>query len=56
MGEMADDMINGFSCSWCGVYFEDEHGYPVVCRECAKESNKKELDGLGLQVATHKEI
>lgn len=34
MGQMADDSINGFACSWCGEYFEDEHGYPVLCRKC----------------------
>jgi len=34
MGEIADDMINGACCSLCGVYFEEEHGYPVVCESC----------------------
>jgi len=47
MGEIADDMINGSSCSLCGQYFNDpnvenddglgtvyEHGYPVYCKEC----------------------
>ena len=34
MGETADDMIDGFSCSFCGVYFDEEHGYPVVCNSC----------------------
>jgi len=46
MGEIADDMIDGSSCSLCGCYFqhpdsngEDEakiytHGYPVYCKEC----------------------
>jgi hypothetical protein len=62
MGEIANDMIDGSSCSWCGCYFEEEHGYPVVCKECfddwVKEDggNKKKLDKLGLQIATEKLI
>lgn len=34
MGEMADDMIEGYSCSGCGIYFEEDHGYPVKCGDC----------------------
>lgn len=42
MGEIADDLVDGSSCSLCGQYFhtpnnEDEvytHGYPVVCHDC----------------------
>jgi hypothetical protein len=42
MGEIADDMIDGTSCSLCGCYFVDPknnnktytHGYPVVCFDC----------------------
>ena len=34
MGELADDIINGQSCSWCGVCFVKEHGYPVACKDC----------------------
>lgn len=34
MGELADDMVNGQSCSWCGVYFDEDHGYPVICKDC----------------------
>ena len=34
MGEMADDIINGASCAICGVYFEEEHGYPAACEDC----------------------
>ena len=46
MGEIADDMIDGASCSWCGVYFSEEHGYPVACESCwddEKERNPKEF-------------
>jgi len=24
----------GFKCSACGIYFEKEHGYPVLCSYC----------------------
>ena len=43
MGEIADDMIDGSSCSLCGCYFKDpdskepkgySHGYPVYCKDC----------------------
>ncbi len=34
MGDIADDMICGLTCSYCGVYFESEHGYPVLCSSC----------------------
>jgi hypothetical protein len=52
MGDMADDIISGASCSWCGVYFKEEHGYPVVCKDCAK-GNKAQVKQAGLQVAKH---
>jgi len=50
MGEIADDMIDGTSCSLCGYYFIDPkddnktytHGYPVVCHECWSDLTKNE--------------
>jgi len=39
VGEYANDTINGLSCSWCGVYFEESHGYPVVCDSCREETD-----------------
>lgn len=38
MGEIADDYINGACCSECMYYFEEEHGYPVLCKECWDEN------------------
>jgi hypothetical protein len=35
MAEIADDIVTGACCSWCGTYFCAEHGYPVVCNLCA---------------------
>lgn len=34
MGQAAEDILNGFSCALCGCFFENEHGYPVACKEC----------------------
>jgi len=42
MGELADDMIEGASCQWCGQYFEEEHGHPVVCKECWTDTTLEE--------------
>ena len=45
MGHLADDMIDGSSCSYCGVYFEHPdggiytHGYPVACWDCHDEDS-----------------
>ena len=46
MGEIADDMVEGFSCSHCGVYFKQSHGYPVLCHDCYDEETKAERAGL----------
>lgn len=42
MGEIAEDMIDGTACQWCGLYFQKDgeifiHGYPVVCHGCFKD-------------------
>ena len=52
----ADDKVNGFSCSHCGIYFIKEHGYPVLCRTChCHFYTKKEMQQDGLQKAIHPE-
>lgn len=56
MGELASDAADGALCSWCGVYFNGAHGYPVVCQSCAKDSTPRELTKLGLQIATRSEL
>ena len=56
MGEIADDMIDGASCSWCGIYFVKEHGYPVVCKSCADGQTNDQLLKSGVQNAIHKEV
>jgi len=59
---IADDMVAGLACSWCGIYFENEHDYPVVCRACFKTWQRENTRGKkaftqmeGLQVAHIKE-
>jgi hypothetical protein len=42
MGEIADDIIDGRSCAWCGSMFTVKHGYPVVCKGCWKEATPEE--------------
>ena len=43
MGEIADDMLDGTTCSECGAFFddvvngEDPPGYPRLCVACAQE-------------------
>lgn len=39
MGDIADDMIEGWSCSECDVYFTKEHGYPVLCKSCHENNS-----------------
>lgn len=35
MGEIADAMINGFLCQYCGVFLDgEEPGYPRSCEDC----------------------
>ncbi len=36
---MAQDMILGLSCSYCGVYFEKANGCPVLCTSCWDEGD-----------------
>lgn len=56
MGTMADDIINGFQCSWCGIYFKEEHGYPVLCDDCWKNATKEQIKESGLQKAIYEEL
>lgn len=42
MGEIVEDMLEGLSCSHCGVYFKEVHGHPVLCKECFKDETEAE--------------
>ncbi len=54
MGEIADDIVEGFMCSHCGTCFESEHGWPVLCTGCYTSETLEER--AGLPQATIKEI
>ena len=45
MGEMADLMLEGSTCSLCQIYFVSEHGFPVLCKACWNDSTEKEREG-----------
>ena len=52
MGEIADDILEGFQCSHCGICFEKPHDYPVLCEECFGEDSGKS----GIQESTNNEV
>ena len=54
MTELTDDIINGFQCAWCEVYFEKEHGYQVVCDHCWEHATNEERKS-GVKKAIHAE-
>lgn len=62
MGEIAKLIIDGAMCSWCGINFEEENGFPVLCGDCFKDvlkkygSEKNILDKFGLQKTLVAEI
>jgi hypothetical protein len=56
MGEIANDMLEGFMCSNCGICFEQPHGYPVLCEECQKAWTEDEKKDAGLQNASIPEM
>lgn len=34
MGEQAEMMVNGEVCTICGMFFDEEYGYPKACEAC----------------------
>jgi hypothetical protein len=52
MGEIADWLLEGGGCEWCGVYLEgDAGGYPRLCGGCAEDARKR-----GFTVNKHGQI
>lgn len=45
MGQGADDAVAGLTCEWCGIFFEKEHGHPVVCNSCWKDATPADRKG-----------
>ena len=55
MGDMANDMVDGTTCSICGLYFLTDggsketakvftHGYPAACKKCFRAGMRR--DGI----------
>jgi hypothetical protein len=40
MGEMAEYMLNGDDCQYCGEYIGDGDGYPRSCASCEENELK----------------
>ena len=43
MGDIADMMLDGTMCQWCGEWLhdgEDGPGYPGLCASCAREERR----------------
>ena len=56
MGEIAEAMIEGAMCSWCGVVFEEAHGHPVLCEDCYEGALQEEGKAPDIPKAYHKEV
>lgn len=37
MGEIADGMLNGDFCQYCGEYLGEGDGYPRTCHACKED-------------------
>jgi len=49
MGDISDSIIEGETCSFCGIMFEEPHGHPVACENCWDKD-------CGVPKATNEEI
>lgn len=38
---IAEDIIDGWCCQLCGVYFEEEHGYTLLFAKAATTNYQK---------------
>ena len=54
MSELTNDILTEFQCSGCGVCFEGEHGFPVLCHECWRRFTPPQRRAY--QRATEKEL
>jgi len=34
MGDLADDIVDGLCCQYCGQYFVEAYGSPWTCNDC----------------------
>jgi len=40
MGEIADAILEGSQCQFCGNVFDDACGYPRMCEDCEKDEDE----------------
>lgn len=52
MSDIADAIMEGCQCSWCGIWFEKAYGYPVICKDCWKNAMKDYKDEDDLRIDT----
>ena len=48
MGEIAELIIQGEQCSFCGIEFVEPHGYPVICEQCFHGLTEEEQEDVVL--------
>lgn len=44
MGEMADYMLNGDDCQYCGQYLGEGDGFPRSCSGCGDEDEEEDVE------------
>jgi len=49
--EPDEEVTNGKVCSLCGTEFTEEHGHPVVCKDCSGNEAAQ-----GIKTATFPEV
>lgn len=54
MGQLAEDIVEGRCCALHMSYFEQEHGYSVVYRDCWGDMTPQERKETTYQKAQHK--
>ncbi len=45
MGDVADMILDGTLCEWCGVVLEDGNDWPHLCGDCQLEKDLEDNDG-----------
>lgn len=56
MGEMADYLLNGDDCSWCGKYLGKGDGYPRICSTCIYQDKMEKLNKIKKEISLKEKI
>lgn len=46
MGDIADSMLEGEICSWCGLELDTPMGVPALCHACWADASKQDREGF----------